>query len=249
MVAMTTYNFIDLTGRQFGRWLVLSRAANRGRKVYWLVECQCPKHTRKEIARDGLTSGDSQSCGCLNKELSAKRCTIHGETRAQRGGRKVSVEWAAVNRARGRCVNPRNKRFKDYGGRGIEFRFPTVADAVNWVLEILGRRPSPRHEFDRIDNDGHYESGNLRWATKEQVANNKRNNHLVTYHDRRMTLTEAIRHAGDCIAMNTARARIASGWSIEREVEQSVRRRPPWVALLLRTAFWAPSRGRNDAKV
>lgn len=63
--------------------------------------------------------------------------------------------------AKQRCTNPKDKGYKNYGARGIEFRFPTLAEAYVWVMENLGP-PQGKQEIDRVDNDGHYEPGNLK---------------------------------------------------------------------------------------
>ena len=76
--------------------------------------------------------------------------------------------------ARQRCVNPNTKPYKHYGGRGIEFRFDTIEQATDWIIANIGYRPSKTHSIDRIDVNGHYEAGNLRWATPIEQANNKR---------------------------------------------------------------------------
>jgi hypothetical protein len=72
--------------------------------------------------------------------------------------------------AKRRCKN--GKDFANYGGRGIEFRFT----GFEQFYAELGPRPSPEHSLDRIDNDGHYEPGNVRWATQSQQQKNKRIN-------------------------------------------------------------------------
>lgn len=79
-------------------------------------------------------------------------------------------EYTAYINARDRCTNPRHRDFKNYGGRGIKFRFKSV----HQFLAEVGRKPSPEFVLDRIDNDGHYEVGNLRWATRSESQKNQR---------------------------------------------------------------------------
>ncbi len=90
----------------------------------------------------------------------------------------MTPEYRAFASAKGRCSSPTHQAWKNYGGRGIEFRFQTFQE----FLAGVGRRPSPQHSLDRIDNDGHYESKNLRWATtKEQNRNcRKRDHHTLS---------------------------------------------------------------------
>jgi hypothetical protein len=83
---------------------------------------------------------------------------------------KVTPEWFAYNSAEQRCNNRNTKRYMDYGGRGIEFRF-TSFEAF---YAELGQRPSDAHSLDRRNNDGHYEPGNVRWATDQEQALNRR---------------------------------------------------------------------------
>lgn len=75
--------------------------------------------------------------------------------------------------ARKRCENPNDVGYPNYGGRGIEFRFPSTRAGYEWVLRNLGP-PPPGRSIDRIDNDAHYEPGNLRWATAREQNRNKR---------------------------------------------------------------------------
>jgi hypothetical protein len=84
-------------------------------------------------------------------------------------------EYRALRGARKRCTNPADANFKNYGARGIEYRFPAdLGKATALLLETIGRRPEGL-TLDRIDNDGHYEVGNLRWATpREQRSNQHR---------------------------------------------------------------------------
>jgi hypothetical protein len=75
--------------------------------------------------------------------------------------------------AKQRCQNPRAASYENYGGRGIEFRFDSIAEAVEYVIAHLGY-PAVGQTLDRKDNEGHYERGNLRWASRVTQANNKR---------------------------------------------------------------------------
>lgn len=69
-----------------------------------------------------------------------------------------------------RATNPNHPRYPDWGGRGVEWRFESVAAFV----EHIGPRPSDQHSLDRVCVNGHYEPGNVRWATAEEQAANRR---------------------------------------------------------------------------
>lgn len=84
--------------------------------------------------------------------------------------RGKTPEYRCYHNAAGRCNNPKNRNYRNYGGRGIEFRFSNFDE----FLAHVGLKPSPEYSLDRIDNDGHYEVGNLRWATLEEQLSNRR---------------------------------------------------------------------------
>jgi hypothetical protein len=81
-------------------------------------------------------------------------------------------EWTSFHAAKKRCKPEFKAKYPDYGGRGIEFRFKSFEE----FFAEVGPRPEPKFKYslERIDNDGHYESGNVRWATKKQQARNRR---------------------------------------------------------------------------
>jgi len=89
---------------------------------------------------------------------------------ALKHGMEGTPEYNAFYNARRRCVSPKSKDYANYGGRGMRFRF---ASFVVFYQE-LGPRPSPKHTLDRKNNDGHYESGNVRWATRTEQMQNQR---------------------------------------------------------------------------
>jgi hypothetical protein len=97
----------------------------------------------------------------------------HGAKRADGG----TPEYDAWIQAKNRCNNYRSENYKDYGGRGIRM-WPGWLNNFPAFYKHIGPRPSPKHSLDRIDNDGHYEPGNIRWATAKEQAANKRKRHF-----------------------------------------------------------------------
>jgi hypothetical protein len=139
-------------------------------KSVWRCQCVCGKETF--VVTCSLTRGTTISCGCYNKEVVFQRCATHQESLNKR----PSPELRAFQTAKGRCNNPTDHAFSNYGGRGIEFRFNSFEEFLN----ELGRKPTPKHSIDRIDVNGHYEPGNVRWADDATQARNKRNVRTLT---------------------------------------------------------------------
>jgi hypothetical protein len=145
--------FMDLTKQVFGRLKVFGRIGTQKGHPVW--DCHCSCGGRAEVTTSNLRSGRQISCGCAQ--------TTHGMT--------GTSEAQAFYDAKNRCTNRNNKRFADYGGRGIKFLFTSFVQFLNHV----GLKPSPELTLDRIDNDGNYEIGNVRWATRAVQVANRRN--------------------------------------------------------------------------
>jgi hypothetical protein len=162
-------NCKDLTGKRFGRLLVLYRAPDHvspsgNRFVAWTCICDCRKTTT--ILAGNLRKGFTTSCGCLHKERTSLISRTHGES-------KTSVEYDAWTGLINRCYCKTTSRYRDYGERGISV-CPEWRHSYESFLADMGRKPSPRHSIDRINNDGDYEPSNCRWATPSQQAFNRR---------------------------------------------------------------------------
>lgn len=151
----------DLTGQRFGRLVVLrlgeGRTINGG--VRWICLCDCGKE--KQVNGASMVVGNTRSCGCLHADVAAKRAK-HGLS-----GSPIYRSWMAM---KARCLDPNNARYVDYGGRGImvceEWR-----EDFRLFYAYVGDRPAGT-SLDRINVNGNYEPGNVRWATDaEQRAN------------------------------------------------------------------------------
>jgi hypothetical protein len=83
--------------------------------------------------------------------------------------------WTTWHGIKQRCNNPKNKDFYNYGARGIKVcsEWATFKWFYESIIKVIGNKPSPKHQLDRIDNNKDYEPSNVRWATLNDQAKNK----------------------------------------------------------------------------
>lgn len=162
---------LDIVGKRFGKLIILGRWGTRGHQLLWRAKCDCGNVVLVNSAN--VLRRKTKGCGCLRHQAGKNNP-------AYRHGQTLTPEYRAYQSAKTRCTNTKVICFPEYGGRGIEFRFISFDQ---WYRE-LGPRPSTSHSVDRPDNDGHYEPGNVKWATKiEQVVNRRRANPLKKFTD------------------------------------------------------------------
>ena len=89
----------------------------------------------------------------------------------------------------GRCYQPAVNSYKDYGGRGIAV-FKGWINSYESFLAYIGRAPSPKHSIERINVNGNYEPGNVKWATAKEQGRNMRSNRILTANGKTMILSE-----------------------------------------------------------
>lgn len=170
---------VDLSGGIYGRLTVISRDGNMYGKVAWLCECSCG--VRLRVSGADLKSGNKSSCGCLKIDLARNKNLSHDMT--------DSDEYRIWSHMKDRCFNPRNKKYPDYGGRGIRV-CPKWKDSFESFYADMGPRPGAEFSIERINNNAGYSPGNCRWGTRKEQGRNKRNNRLVRYGDRDCTIAE-----------------------------------------------------------
>jgi hypothetical protein len=107
-----------------------------------------------------------------------------------------------------RCLNPDDDSYHRYGGRGITV-CQAWRDSIDTFARDVGQRPSIEHSLDRVDNNGNYEPGNVRWATRTQQQHNRRDNVMLTMNGVTKTVSEWSRETG--IHRRTITRRIRSG--------------------------------------
>lgn len=204
--------FVDMTGKTLGRWTVMSYAGidHTGQHLW---ECHCACGTIRIKSRYKLYERRSRSCGCLTREVARARFTKHGK----HGTEEYGIYRAMVER----CRNPNNDRYKDYGGRGIRVEWPSFEA----FLADMGKRPSPKHSINRLNNDASYNAKNCRWATQREQLLNRRNNRRITYQGRTQTITEWAEEQH--MPVVTLRARLERGWTLHDALYRSRQKRRP----------------------
>lgn len=218
----------DATGRVFGR-LTVERLLGINEKRHSIWECQCLCGNKIAVPLYSMTTGNTRSCGCLHIDT----VTTHGHTKGTCRGVHPSKEYSSWLNMIARCENDNVPDWKYYGERGI--RICAGLRKFDDFIEHMGRKPTPKHSIDRVNNSGHYSCGgceecvsngwkpNCRWATRKEQDRNKSSNRLLTHSGETYCLTEWAERVG--MKPSTLSNRIHSGMSVEKALTTPVRKR------------------------
>ena len=214
---MSSYR--DLTNGKYGRLTCVEIVGRyeKGRCALWRCRCDCGNESI--VRSNSLLTGNVKSCGCLQREVArrlGRESRKHGMIHS-----KVYKSWAHMKE---RCLNPKAKDYKNYGGRGIAVceEWQKFELFYEWAM-ANGYRDGLT--IERKDNNGNYEPGNCKWADVVAQNNNKRNNRMIAYQGKKMNLSQ---WAGVLqIKYKTLHGRLACGWSVERALETPTRHRLP----------------------
>lgn len=190
-------------GKVYNHFTVLKILAYR-KRAGAMVSCRCRCGVIKIVPLSRLRDGSLKSCGCWRREQSKTAATKHGM--------RFIPEYQVWLQAVERCRNPKNKGYKNYGGRGI-FVCDRWKKFENFIAD-MGRRPTDKHTLERENNNGPYSPDNCTWATRIKQASNTRRVILVTYENITMSIRRWAFTKGICYG--TLYYRVKAKWPIEK---------------------------------
>ena len=172
-------NFQDYTGKRFGRLIVID-LHERATPTKWLCKCDCGN--KIIVSGNNLKSGNTQSCGCLFKE-------VHkiGNPKHKLYNTRIYKIWCGM---KDRCYSKKHQAYSLYGGRGITICDEWKNNVVEFYNWAIANGYQDYLTIDRIDNNSNYEPNNCRWVTKNEQQNNTRKNIFYEYKGEKLTLSQ-----------------------------------------------------------
>ena len=207
-------------GKRYGRLMIIELGNNENGYIDRAI-CECG--TIKPVRRSDLQSGRTSSCGCLRRE----NATRQGAATRKHGHSKNPIYhlWHTMI---ARCHNQNHVAYRYYGARGI-----CVCDrwreSFEAFAEDMGARPAGL-ELDRIDPDGHYTPGNVRWANRrmQKLTRVKRSDHYtprpIEWNGKTYAISDLAAIAG--ISYNAMYGRLMKGWDVQSAISTSKKTRP-----------------------
>lgn len=200
----------DLSGKKFGRLLVIKKATGNGPSK-WLCLCDCGE--KRTVYQGNLLSRGSGSCGCLQREVAKASHLKHGKS--------ISPEYESWSAMRNRCLNKNADNYSRYGGRGILVCDRWLESFSNFYSD-MGPRPSGT-SLGRIDNDGNYCPENCKWESCFHQSRNKSNNVKITLNGMTKCMSDWDRFLG--FRVGTILDRTRRGWDLMKALSTPKLRR------------------------
>lgn len=199
-------------GTRYGKLTIISPTNKRsGGNIIYKCICDCGKEC---YVSSGNLGKSTNSCGCLAEVNKIK----HNKSQT-----KLYDVWTNMKQ---RCNNPKNPRYKNYGGRGIKIcdewndfnNFYTWANQNGYdeALNINKKQCT----LDRIDVNGDYEPSNCRWISNKEQQNNKTDTVFYEYNGERHTISEWADLYN--LPLGNLKSRISKGWDIKKILEQHI---------------------------
>ena len=200
---------LDLIGQKFGMLTVVEKSqetSSRGQR--WICVCDCGNIKQKSVQTYHLTHSKIISCGCVgtyNRVHFGDKRKTHGSP-----DKKLYWVWSTM---KGRCLNPKNKQYKDYGARGINVCFDWLKfeNFYNWAL-CNGYTQGLK--IERMDNNSGYSPNNCKWANNFEQSQNRRRTHHITRNGVTKTIAEWCRELG--LNESTIHQRFRKGCDIDK---------------------------------
>lgn len=201
-------------GEVFGRLTVVAEIARvNPRKRQFRCRCSCGVEV--ELNLNKLRSGHTRSCGCLHTETIIKNLEKCPRNGAPKHGMNKSPEHRAWVHMKQRCSNKNKREWPHYGGRGIKV-CEEWASSFLAFYDHVGQRPTEKHSLDRIDVNGNYEPGNVRWATQQEQVENTRVVRMININGKTQSLSAWAREMG--LPRGQISGRLNAGWSMEEAI-------------------------------
>ena len=201
-----------IIGKKYNRLTVLSVMPSiiKNGKYKRCVSCVCECGNIKSYKLNDVIHGRTKSCGCYKAQLASerikKRCTTHGGV-----GSKEYDCWHAMKM---RCTSTKNISYKNYGGRVITVSDEWINSFQNFITD-MGKKPSPSHSIERVDNEKGYSKENCVWATRSEQNKNRRITTKIEYNGEVRSITQWSRLYN--INIGTLRRRLlVLGYPIEK---------------------------------
>lgn len=189
-------------GQKFGKLKLLSfkEMRNKSERIYNVI-CDCGNSS--QASYNNMRIGNTTSCGCYSKEITSRSNKTHGKS-----NQPIYNRYRAMM---SRCYDSKSIQYKNYGERGI------LVDE-DWhtfegFFSDMGYPPTPKHQIDRINNDGPYSRENCRWITaKENVKNSPKTLKLL-YKGKEKTIRELSEEYN--LNWKCLKKRLSLGWDLE----------------------------------